>query len=660
MKPPFAKYLCATFSSVLLISAAVVSSSSTPLRAQTRARQQGAPSTSSAQGAALSSDARKKLAALDAALKNGVITQDEYNAKKNALYASSSAQAPGAAKLDALDKAYQNGVLTKEEYDQKKKQLTATSSSGDNGSNSDLNFFYLDNDGNLHMIPSSQVPSAGPAAPAASPAETTANGWTTHNDPSGFTVDTPAGWKVTTGAGTGGITLRGLRGESAVIWPMFVERTQLGTREAGALVQQLARKVDAQLPWGRPESSQNVVRAIAKGAQRSGAALMTWTPQSNGTTVFFYCVEAPPDVYRASTDAFAGILRSFRVLQDPALKNSAARESAAPAPLRFVNWEDPRENAFSMEVPQGWQIIGGSYRLTATDIRNGVTMVSPDSRIRVIVGDSNLGIFTQPNAMLSYAGLGEGSHQMLGDGTQLEIRRYIPGPQFARSYAQAFSQRQCSDLRIESNNARPDLASGFLQSAYGEGMANAQLTAGDVSITCNLNGNSVRGFLVVATILPFPGQANLWYVYRLFGYVAPPDRAKEAEAVYQRALQSWHINPEWQAQEQQMANQAVQQDNARSQQIRARAMQAIQEDQRHISDTIVKGYEERSKIYDEISRRRENAILGEVDVVDPESGTRYKVDNFSDYHWMNNEQYMVGTSTHTSPGPDWRELITLP
>jgi hypothetical protein len=313
-----------------------------------------------------------------------------------------------------------------------------------------------------------------------------------------------------------------------------------------------------------------------------------------------------------------------------------------------------------MAVPQGWQILGGAYRLTATDIRNGVVMVSPDSQIRVIVGDSSLGIYTEPNQMLAMGGLREGAHQAIGDGTQLEIRRYVSGQQFARAYAQAFAQRQCSGLNIESNNVRPDLASSFLQSARAEGMVRAQLTAGDVAITCNLNGAPVRGVLVVATVVPFPGQASLWYVYRLYGYIAPPDRQKEAAAVYQQAIQSWHINPEWQAREQQIANAAVQQDNARSQQIRARAMQAIQDDQRHISDTIVKGHEERSRVYDEISRRRENAILGTVDVVDPESGARYKVDNYSDYHWMNNQQYMLGTSTHTSPGPDWRELVTLP
>lgn len=503
-------------------------------------------------------------------------------------------------------------------------------------------------------------PNWAAAGAPAQPTQTARNAWTTHVDPAGFSLDTPAGWNVTRDAGQGRITLRGQRGEHAVIWPMFVEGKQLGAREAGALLQQLAVKVDNQLPWGRAETSQNIARTFAKSGQQSATALMTWSDGPKGTSVFFYCVEAPPDVYRSSTESFAGILQSFRILQDPALKNTAGGETPASQPLRFVTWSDPHENAYTMAVPQGWRVLGGSYRLSATDIRNGVVMISPDSRIRVVVGDSSLGTFTEPNQMLAMAGLREGAHQTLGDGTQLEIRRYLSGQQFARAYAQAFAQRQCSGLQILSNNVRPDLASAFLQSARSEGMARAQLTAGDIAIMCNLNGSPVSGYLAVATIVPLPGQAGLWYVYRLYGYLAPPDGQKQAEAVYQQALQSWRINPEWQAREQQIANSAVQQDNARSQQIRARAMQAIQDDQRHISDTIVKGYEERTKVYDEISRRQENAILGTLDVIDPESGARYKVDNYSDYHWMNNEQYMAGTSTHTSPGPDWRELVTLP
>lgn len=127
-----------------------------------------------------------------------------------------------------------------------------------------------------------------------------------------------------------------------------------------------------------------------------------------------------------------------------------------------------------------------------------------------------------------------------------------------------------------------------------------------------------------------------------------------------QALRSMKFNPQWEAQQRGIANAAVQQDNIRSQQIRSRAQQAIAEDQRQTSQTIMKGWEQRQKVYDEISRRRENAILGTLDVIDPQTGTRYKVSNFGDYHYMSNEGYIYSTNSPNSPGPNLREMITLP
>ena len=112
--------------------------------------------------------------------------------------------------------------------------------------------------------------------------------------------------------------------------------------------------------------------------------------------------------------------------------------------------------------------------------------------------------------------------------------------------------------------------------------------------------------------------------------------------------------------EHQIAANAVAQDNARSQQIQARARAAIQENQRQTSEMIVKGYEQRSQVYDEISRRRENSILGTTDVIDPVSGSQYKIDSYSNYHWMNNQGSIVGNDTGTNPGYGWHDLVTLP
>jgi hypothetical protein len=365
---------------------------------------------------------------------------------------------------------------------------------------------------------------------------------------------------------------------------------------------------------------------------------------------------AAADVYRASTDTFARIIGSFRVRADQA---TTANQPPAGA-LQFVRWDEPHEGMFSIAVPQGWQAVGGAYRMSPTDVRTGVMISSPDNRIRVVLGDASIPLYTSPSQMLASVGLGEGSLYGLGDGTRMEIRRYMSGQIYARAYVQSFAQRQCPGLQWQANNVRADLAAQFAQAARAEGVPNPQLTAGDAAFTCTLNGTAVKGSLVVATLIPLPSPAPMWTVYRLYGWLAAPGEEAVAERAVQQALGSLRINPAWQAQQQQISAGAVAADNARSQQIQSRALAAIQEDQRAINNTIVKGYEERSKVYDEISRKRENSILGTLDVVDPDTGARYKVSNYSDYHWMNNEGVIGGNNTGTSPGPDWRELVTLP
>src|SRR5579863_853197 len=71
----------------------------------------------------LPSDDQKKLAALDAALKGGAISEEEYKTKKSALQSSNRAQQDRANLLKALDQAYSDGVLTKDEYERKKNDL---------------------------------------------------------------------------------------------------------------------------------------------------------------------------------------------------------------------------------------------------------------------------------------------------------------------------------------------------------------------------------------------------------------------------------------------------------------------------------------------------------------------------------------------------------
>src|SRR5579862_904024 len=247
-----------------------------------------------------------------------------------------------------------------------------------------------------------------------------------------------------------------------------------------------------------------------------------------------------------------------------------------------------------------------------------------------------LSTLNSPDSQRSYTALGEGS--------KLEIRGYISGQQFARSYVESSVSRECGGLLIGSSSVRPDLVSKFTQSAWNDGLSRASLTAGEVSFTCNMNGSPVQGRYTAAAVQLDPGSP-MWAVYRLYGYLAPVGREQEAERVIEEAIQTWKFNPQWEVQQRGTDNAALQQDNMRSQQIRSRALQAIADDQRQTSDTITKGWEQRQKVYDEVSLRRENAILGTLDVVDPQTGIQYKVSNCGDYHYKSNDGYIFSTNS---------------
>jgi hypothetical protein len=327
--------------------------------------------------------------------------------------------------------------------------------------------------------------------------------------------------------------------------------------------------------------------------------------------------------------------------------------------LNFTTWSDPHEGAFHVSVPQGWHVVGGTYRLSAEDVRYGVVMDSPDGQVRASIGDAMVGAFTQPSQALAATGLKEGSYQTLADGTRVEILRYLSGQQFARSYVETLVSKQCNSPQISLNNDREDLAAAFSQSAAKLGFTDSLLTAGDVSFSCTLDGRPVKGKYVTATIRMSPNVSPMWLVYRLYGYVAFAGREQDGENVLEHMIDSWQFTPEWEALQKSVTNPAVPPDNVRAEEIRERAQADIAEDQKQISDMAAKDAEQRQKSFDQIDSKRATAVLGSLDVVDRETGTVYKLNEFSDYHYLSNDA-QIGAGGTGRPGSSVRELLAVP
>jgi len=465
--------------------------------------------------------------------------------------------------------------------------------------------------------------------------------WTTHRDPSGFTVETPAGWKVSSQSGR--VQVAGPQQQQVVVWPVFVSGV-LDARSAAPVLWRLAQTA-MPIQWSAPQpAGAAAVRMLGRSAGRVGLATLAWVPSPKGTAAWLYCSAAPEAAYNRQQEIFARILGSFRVL---GAKSGTA--NAQPA-VKWVRWEDPREKAFSLEFPEGWKIEGGMFRYAPVDTRGAWQAVSPDGAIRLWGGDQQLPTFTEPNQMLAMTGFREGSTYSPGYGVQMIVRRYLPGLAFVKDYVTSGAARLgCAELAFTGERNRTDFASAInaIYQQYPSAGVSLQMTAGDVNFTCRQESRAMSGYYFAGTqftkVASMPG--GLWRVEHLFGYLAPREKAAQAESVLQHAIASMQVNPQW----------AGMQSN-----VAANTSRIVSRTQAEISNIIDSTYRNRQASLDEISRRRSNATLGVVDVVDPATGREFKVESSSNYYWIDHRGTIAGTETDTRPGIDFRELTRLP
>ncbi|HTC62417.1 MAG TPA: SHOCT domain-containing protein [Candidatus Saccharimonadales bacterium] len=517
----------------------------------------------------------------------------------------------------------------------------------------------------------SPQPAPAPVAPAPMPAEAPVaksepkikpapGSWITHTDPTGFEVSLPATWTVDEAQSNGQVFLRGTSGEEILIWPLRVQKPQLNSRDTLVLTQSLALRFDALMPWSPVQITRNTARTIGIGGQRTATSILSWADNPNGASAYFCAVEAPSNIYENSVESFVAILKSFHTVSNSPMRNLLPTASAIGKVFSFVNWTDPHEGAFDVSVPQGWHAIGGTYRLSPLDVRYAVAMDSPDGQLRASIGDSMVGEFTQPTPALKASGLNEGNYQLLDDGSKLEVLQYMSGQKFVRSYVDTLVSRQCSHPQITYSAPREDLASVFSQSAVEEGFKDGFLTAGEVTFSCSLDGRVANGKFVAATMRIGHDEPSMWFVYRLYGYVALVGREQDGEKILTEILQTLKFKSKWQELKKTVTDPVVERENPFSQQIQQRAEEDIIDDQRQISEMMARSYEQRKRVFDAIDHKLENAVLGTVEVVDRENGTRYKISDFGDYHFMTNDAYIFSMNAPGASEATLRELLVMP
>ena len=165
---------------------------------------------------------------------------------------------------------------------------------------------------------------------------------------------------------------------------------------------------------------------------------------------------------------------------------------SASAQTSWVSFQDPVERAFTLDVPKGWTVKGGLFRMGYSDARPMIDLQSPDGRVNVRLRDVSIPSYFVPNQFHSR----EGEIYDLGAQAQLTVARYRNGSEYAGLYARARFNSVCRALAPQaSDSAAP--VKDFLP----QDVAPMQTTVGQATYRCESSQGPQIAYVYARTSL---------------------------------------------------------------------------------------------------------------------------------------------------------------
>ena len=345
----------------------------------------------------------------------------------------------------------------------------------------------------------------------------------------------------------------------------------------------------------------------------------------------------------------------------------ASPQNKALPVVMFTSWRDPREGAFTLSVPQGWQVNGGAMRRSAVDITHVVRAGTPDSRVQIFINDADIVAHEVPNQLTSMAGLREGQMTKGAWGGPVLLERYRNGFQFAQEYV---SKKVCPQAQFTGGGELPNETRQMNAQVvpYGRSMSsNAGSSVGEVYFRCGSDFGYVTATSVY--IAPLSGQGvTMWFIYQISGFAVKKSvDATFAMYVLHTMTASFRFDPEWQARSEREAQALTSSITNMQHAIAASLAQqsanrAAQERSSVVHGNnidVMSGWEARNKIRDATMERDSEVRRGVTTTEDPVWGSRTVSNNYN-YYWTRSDGSIVGTTTNTPPdyNNQWRMMTT--
>ena len=366
-----------------------------------------------------------------------------------------------------------------------------------------------------------------------------------------------------------------------------------------------------------------------------------------------------------ATDPTGPALAQAGPAQAPAPDRAPAKppksQRTTPPTTDLVTMRDPVENAFTVGMPKAWK--NQAYSARVASIHSTVaTSVSPDGSVVIFSGDPSIPQYWSPAAATPI------TYQMAQNNPRMKIEPFVRATDYFPGYVQRKFGR-LPGFKLLATEADPE-AEGKLREKFASVGAAMEPTVANVSFSYSDGAKRMRAMVIGSTC-----DSGAFWIVTVSGIATTGD-PKAYVPMLDAMGQSYKVNPQWQAEQnqkhqQRMAqieqfgrdmtaqhnrNMAAIQQSAQRHQQRMQAIQAQGDastkafnDRMAASDTNMKAFNDRMAAGDTQQRNFLNYINEENTVVDS-SGKTFQVDSSYQRYYINkNDGTYVGGDIRMDP-----------
>lgn len=319
-------------------------------------------------------------------------------------------------------------------------------------------------------------------------------------------------------------------------------------------------------------------------------------------------------------------------------EGKASAPNAPKGDAMRAKYEDPLEQAFTLEVPSGWTVKGGMFRLGYSDHRTMVDMTSPDGKINIRLGDLAIPTYFLPNQFHR-----EGEVYDLGAQAQGRVARYRTGQEFAQAYGKVRFARVCQNLT-------PQQTSLPLLTHLDTPQGATRASEGEATYTCGGSQGETTAYVYAQTVLI---NGGLWQV-NLSSYISPEGQVALTRNIILRSAKSFQLSPAWVQKQNELDQEALVYQRKRQQKrldelnAQVRQFEATMQGMRDQVAAFERGQAQRRADFQKV----DNIISGITPSVDP-YGNRVDAFNGPKSHTWYYPATGEQRSSDLSPGPGW-------